>query len=243
MGPHLDTCLSARLHHDDSEKASPCSKGNAGKVRCTTGWPEANGFQQRNHFKRRRVWRIGRTTRLPTRRPAGWRNSEAVPHRLFWASSPALVFGWWLFPDFLFSKQAQPVQFSHETHLKDASMECSTCHYLRANGTFSGLPSTRDCAVCHSQLLGTSKAERTFYDEYVKTGKEVAWKNYQKQPEQRLLQPCRSLARDLQQLSRFLGTGTLFRLSPRRDQGQESARLPREQDYGLQPEHHEDVAV
>lgn len=95
----------------------------------------------------------------------------------------ALVFGWWLFPDFLFSKQAQPVQFSHETHLKDASMECSTCHYLRADGTFAGLPSTKDCAVCHSQMLGTSKAERVFYDEYVKTGKEVAWKVYQKQPD------------------------------------------------------------
>lgn len=48
----------------------------------------------------------------------------------------ALVFGWWIFLN-LFSRQDQPVQFSHETHLKDASLDCSVCHHLRAaDGTF-----------------------------------------------------------------------------------------------------------
>lgn len=95
----------------------------------------------------------------------------------------ALVFGWWIFPELLFSRQEQPVQFSHETHLKDASLQCSACHHLRADGTFAGLPTTRDCAACHSQLLGKSKAERDFVDNYVKKGREVKWLTYQKQPD------------------------------------------------------------
>ena len=59
----------------------------------------------------------------------------------------ALVFGWWIFPELLFSRQDQPVQFSHETHLKDASLDCSVCHHLRADGTFDALPSTKDCCL------------------------------------------------------------------------------------------------
>lgn len=62
----LDTCLPGRLHHDDGEKARPfpCGKRRQGRFSClmTCRGQEANGFQQHNHFKRRRVWRIGRTT-------------------------------------------------------------------------------------------------------------------------------------------------------------------------------------
>ncbi len=95
----------------------------------------------------------------------------------------ALVFGWWLFPELLFSKQEQPVAFSHETHLMDASLDCTVCHHLRADGSFFALPTTKDCAVCHSQMMGTSKAERDYVNNYVKTGKEVKWLTYQKQPD------------------------------------------------------------
>ncbi|MEG2004768.1 MAG: menaquinone reductase multiheme cytochrome c subunit QrcA [Bilophila sp.] len=95
----------------------------------------------------------------------------------------ALVFGWWIFPELMFSKQQQPVQFSHDTHLKDAALNCSDCHHLRADGTFSGLPETKDCAACHAQLLGTSKAERDYVNDYVRKDKEVTWNVYQKQPD------------------------------------------------------------
>lgn len=63
---------------------SPVGRGRQGRFSCrmTCRGQEANGFQQHNHFKRRRVWRIGRTTRLPTRRPAVWQNDlNSVPHR------------------------------------------------------------------------------------------------------------------------------------------------------------------
>ena len=95
----------------------------------------------------------------------------------------ALVFGWWLFPELLYSEQEQPVKFTHKSHVTDAGLDCSYCHHLRADGTFSAFPSTKECAVCHRVLLGDSKAERTFWNDYVRTGKEVNWLVYQKQPD------------------------------------------------------------
>lgn len=95
----------------------------------------------------------------------------------------ALVFGWWLFPELMFSRQEQPVQFSHDTHLKDAALDCSVCHYLRADGTFSGLPTSSDCVVCHRQVLGKSQQEREYVTEFIRKDKEVDWLTYQKQPD------------------------------------------------------------
>lgn len=95
----------------------------------------------------------------------------------------ALVFGWWIFPEIMFKSQSQPVSFNHEVHVKEASLECTQCHALRADGTFAGFPTTKECAACHAQLLGDSKAERQFYDEYIKTGKDVKWNVYARQPD------------------------------------------------------------
>jgi len=95
----------------------------------------------------------------------------------------ALVFGWWLFPGILFSEQEQPVNFTHKTHVADAGLECSYCHHLRADGTFAAFPTTEECAVCHRHLLGTSDEELAFWNNYVRTGKNVNWLVYQKQPD------------------------------------------------------------
>lgn len=95
----------------------------------------------------------------------------------------ALVFGWWLFPTLMFNSQEQPVQFTHDTHVNVAGLDCNYCHKIRPDGTFSAIPTTKECAVCHQVLLGESRAERVFWDEYIRPGKEVAWLIYQKQPD------------------------------------------------------------
>jgi len=95
----------------------------------------------------------------------------------------ALILGWWAFPQMLFSKKHQPVHFSHKVHMEDAGMECSSCHYLREDGTFAGLPTTESCAECHSSPLGDHPEEIRFIEEYVNTGKQVEWLVYQKQPD------------------------------------------------------------
>ncbi|MBZ2170869.1 menaquinone reductase multiheme cytochrome c subunit QrcA [Nitratidesulfovibrio sp. SRB-5] len=95
----------------------------------------------------------------------------------------SLIFGWWVFPDMMYSKKEQPIRFSHKVHMESAGMECKQCHVLREDGTFAGLPSTASCADCHSDVLGSDPEEARFVNEYVKTGKEVKWLVYQIQPD------------------------------------------------------------
>ncbi|HEU6436929.1 MAG TPA: menaquinone reductase multiheme cytochrome c subunit QrcA [Nitratidesulfovibrio sp.] len=95
----------------------------------------------------------------------------------------SLIFGWWVFPDMLYSKKEQPIRFSHKVHMESAGMECKQCHVLREDGTFAGLPSTASCADCHSDVMGSDPEEARFVNEYVKTGKEVKWLVYQIQPD------------------------------------------------------------
>ncbi|MDL2266881.1 cytochrome c family protein [Desulfovibrio sp. OttesenSCG-928-G15] len=108
----------------------------------------------------------------------------------------ALAFGWWVFPDLIFSKQSQPFYFSHKVHIETVGASCADCHSFRADGSFTGYPDMQSCANCHSDVLtpkpgpGASKAElatyeaeKTFVEEYVKTGAEVPWAKHQKQPD------------------------------------------------------------
>ncbi len=94
----------------------------------------------------------------------------------------ALTFGWWLFPKLMLKEQEQPVLFSHDTHLKNG-LECTVCHYLRPDGSFSGIPTTEECTICHKVLLGKSLEEKEYFDVYISGNKDVAWLKYQKQPD------------------------------------------------------------
>ena len=95
----------------------------------------------------------------------------------------ALLFGWLAFPLLLFSEKEQPVAFSHKTHIEDAGQSCADCHFLREDGSFSGLPSAETCAACHSEALGESAAELAYIKNYVEPEREVKWLIHQKQPD------------------------------------------------------------
>ena len=95
----------------------------------------------------------------------------------------SLVFGWAIFPDLLFSQKEQPVKFTHNTHVVGQSLECSSCHTLREDGSFSGLPKQESCESCHSSAQGETKAELDYIKNYVEKGKEVEWLAHQKQPD------------------------------------------------------------
>jgi len=94
----------------------------------------------------------------------------------------ALIIGWWIFPNIIFSKQEQPFNFSHKAHLNQVG-DCSACHYFREDGSFSGIPDVESCASCHYDTITGIPDEKIFVKEYVKKNKEVPWKIYQKQPD------------------------------------------------------------
>lgn len=108
----------------------------------------------------------------------------------------ALFVGWILFPVALYSEQEQPVNFSHAIHTDpdiieviegDTDLErCSLCHFIRYDGTFSGIPKLETCMECHDDPdlpLGESAEEKFFLTEFVANDKEIPWLSYSKQPD------------------------------------------------------------
>lgn len=91
--------------------------------------------------------------------------------------------GWLLFPKLLYSKKEQPFNFDHSLHVEETG-DCETCHFLREDGTFSGIPGIESCMECHTdEPMGETDDEAVFAEEYVAQGKEVPWLIYAKQPD------------------------------------------------------------
>jgi len=47
----------------------------------------------------------------------------------------------------------QPVPFSHEHHVGDVGLDCRYCHGGVEQSPFAGMPATKTCMKCHSQLF------------------------------------------------------------------------------------------
>lgn len=92
----------------------------------------------------------------------------------------ALIFGWVLFPQFLFSQKPQPLNFSHAAHQDSA---CEDCHYLRKDGTFSGVPNVNTCRECHETAMGDSHSEKVLVEQYIQKNREIPWRVYAWQPD------------------------------------------------------------
>jgi hypothetical protein len=50
----------------------------------------------------------------------------------------------------------QPVQFSHRHHVKDDGIDCRYCHTSVETSSFAGIPPTKTCMNCHSQIWSTA---------------------------------------------------------------------------------------
>ena len=94
----------------------------------------------------------------------------------------ALIVGWWLFPQIIFSEQSQPFNFNHKIH-QEQGMTCKDCHQYREDGSFAGIPDLESCTMCHFDVMTDKKSEKIFIEEYVRPQKEIPWKVYQKQPD------------------------------------------------------------
>jgi hypothetical protein len=46
----------------------------------------------------------------------------------------------------------QPVPFSHEHHVTGLGIDCRYCHTSVETSGFAGIPSTKTCMTCHSQI-------------------------------------------------------------------------------------------
>ncbi|GLI33216.1 menaquinone reductase, multiheme cytochrome c subunit [Desulforhabdus amnigena] len=92
----------------------------------------------------------------------------------------ALVFGWVLSPNLIYSQRMQPMQFSHVAH-QDSS--CEDCHFFREDGTYSGIPRIEKCKECHEAPMGETEDERILVEEYIQKDREIPWRVYAWQPD------------------------------------------------------------
>ncbi|HZS43612.1 MAG TPA: cytochrome c3 family protein [Blastocatellia bacterium] len=68
----------------------------------------------------------------------------------------------------------QPVQFSHKHHVTDDGIDCRYCHTSVENSAFAGIPPTKTCMNCHSQLFVDNEYLSPVRESY-RTGVPIRW--------------------------------------------------------------------
>ncbi len=68
----------------------------------------------------------------------------------------------------------QPVPFSHKHHVGDVGLDCRYCHTSVEDSSFAGVPPTKTCMNCHSQLFTESAMLQPVRDSFA-TGEPLQW--------------------------------------------------------------------
>ena len=68
----------------------------------------------------------------------------------------------------------QPVPFSHEHHVGGLGIDCRYCHTSVENSSFAGIPPTKTCMNCHSQIWNNASMLEPVRDSY-RTNKSIRW--------------------------------------------------------------------
>ena len=68
----------------------------------------------------------------------------------------------------------QPVPFSHKHHVGDAGIDCRYCHTSVETSAVAGLPPTKTCMNCHSQLFAQSPILEPVRESF-RSGKPLRW--------------------------------------------------------------------
>lgn len=68
----------------------------------------------------------------------------------------------------------QPVPFSHKHHVADDGIDCRYCHTSVEQSSFAGIPPTKTCMNCHSQIWADSPVLEPVRESF-RTGKSIQW--------------------------------------------------------------------
>jgi hypothetical protein len=68
----------------------------------------------------------------------------------------------------------QPIQFSHQHHVGDLGIDCRYCHTSVEHASFAGIPPTKTCMNCHSQIWVGSRMLEPVRESY-RTGQSLHW--------------------------------------------------------------------
>jgi len=68
----------------------------------------------------------------------------------------------------------QPIQFSHERHVAGNGIDCRYCHTSVEDSSFAGIPPTKTCMNCHSEIFANSPFLAPVRDSF-SSGKPIEW--------------------------------------------------------------------
>src|ERR1700704_1781821 len=68
----------------------------------------------------------------------------------------------------------QPLQFSHMHHVTDDGIDCRYCHTSVETSSFAGIPPTKTCMNCHSQIWTSAPLLEPVRESF-RTGKSLVW--------------------------------------------------------------------
>ena len=68
----------------------------------------------------------------------------------------------------------QPVQFSHLHHVLDDGIDCRYCHTSVETSSFAGIPPTKTCMNCHSQIFAASPFLAPVRESF-RSGQPIQW--------------------------------------------------------------------
>jgi hypothetical protein len=90
---------------------------------------------------------------------------------LVWAAAQ-----WYVSPYFtqVNVPREQPVQFSHEHHVSGLGIDCRYCHTSVEESGFAGIPSTKVCMTCHSQIWTSAEMLEPVRASW-RTGRPIVW--------------------------------------------------------------------
>lgn len=70
----------------------------------------------------------------------------------------------------------QPIPFSHQHHVSGLGIDCRYCHTSVESESFAGMPPTKTCMNCHSQIwLASAPLVEPIRESY-RTGQSIAWR-------------------------------------------------------------------
>ena len=76
----------------------------------------------------------------------------------------------------------QPAPFSHQHHVAALGIDCRYCHTSVETSSFAGIPPTKTCMNCHSQIWTNASMLEPVRESF-RTGKSLVWNRVNDLPE------------------------------------------------------------
>jgi len=79
-------------------------------------------------------------------------------------------------------RKPQPVPFSHQHHVTGLGVDCRYCHTSVEDSSFAGIPPTKTCMNCHSQIWTNAKLLEPVRASY-RSGESLQWTRVNQLPD------------------------------------------------------------